>query len=61
MLEADAGIPCTMANAKGQCRGNRKRSCLKAGEMAQCLRAVTALPEVPSSIPSNHMVVYNHL
>jgi hypothetical protein len=29
--------------------------------MAQWLRALTALPEVQSSIPSNHMVVYNHL
>ena len=26
-----------------------------AGEMAQRLRALTALPEVPSSIPSNHL------
>jgi len=33
----------------------------KAGEMAQLLRALTALPEVPSSIPSNHMVAHNHL
>jgi hypothetical protein len=32
-----------------------------AGEMAQQLRALTALPEVLSSIPSNHMVVHNHL
>jgi hypothetical protein len=28
-----------------------------AGEMAVWLRTVTALPEVMSSIPSNHMVV----
>jgi hypothetical protein len=26
--------------------------------MAQCLRALTALPEVLSSIPSNHMVAF---
>ena len=32
-----------------------------AGEMAQRLRALAALPEAPSSIPSNHIVVYNHL
>jgi hypothetical protein len=32
-----------------------------AGEMAQQLRALAALPEVLSSIPSNHMVAYNHL
>ena len=29
--------------------------------MAQRLRALTALPEVLSSIPSNHMVAHNHL
>jgi hypothetical protein len=29
--------------------------------MAQRLRAPTALPEVMSSIPSNHMVALNHL
>jgi hypothetical protein len=32
-----------------------------AREMAQWLRALTALPEVLSSIPSNHMVAHNHL
>jgi hypothetical protein len=32
-----------------------------AGEMAQQLRALTALAEVLSSIPSNHMVAHNHL
>ena len=31
------------------------------GEMAQWLRALTALPEVLSSILSNHMVAHNHL
>jgi hypothetical protein len=31
------------------------------GEMAQWLRALTALPEVLSSIPSNHIVAHNHL
>jgi len=30
---------------------------MMAGEMAQRLRALTALPAVLSSIPSNHMVV----
>jgi hypothetical protein len=33
----------------------------RAGEMAQGLRALTALPEVLSSIPSNHMAAHNHL
>jgi hypothetical protein len=37
------------------------KDCAGAGEMAQWLRALTALPEVLSSIPSNHMVAYNHL
>jgi hypothetical protein len=32
-----------------------------AGEMAQLLRVLTDLPEVLSSIPSNHMVAHNHL
>jgi hypothetical protein len=33
----------------------------EAGEMAQQCRALTALPKVLSSIPSNHMVAHNHL
>jgi hypothetical protein len=34
----------------------------RAGELAQQLRALlVALPEVQSSIPSNRMVVHNHL
>jgi hypothetical protein len=32
-----------------------------AGEMAQQLRALTDLPKVLSSNPSNHMVAHNHL
>jgi hypothetical protein len=32
-----------------------------AGEMAQWGRTLTALPEVLSSIPSNHIVAHNHL
>jgi hypothetical protein len=39
----------------GQCK-NR----LRAGEMAQWLRALTALLKVLCSNPSNHMVAYNH-
>jgi hypothetical protein len=31
------------------------------GEMAQWIRVLTALPEVLSLIPSNHMVAHNHL
>jgi hypothetical protein len=33
----------------------------RVGKMAQQLRALTALPEVLSSIPRNHMVAHNHL
>jgi hypothetical protein len=33
----------------------------RAGEMAQRLGALTALPEVLSSIPSDHMVAHKHL
>jgi hypothetical protein len=40
---------------------DNKKSELEAGEMAQWLRALTAFPEVLSSIPSNHMVARNHL
>jgi hypothetical protein len=38
-----------------------KKYLLGAGEMAQRLRALAVLPEVLSSIPSNHMVAHNHL
>jgi hypothetical protein len=33
----------------------------RAGGMAQRLRALTALPKVLSSIPSNYMVAQHHL
>jgi hypothetical protein len=33
----------------------------QAREMAQRLKALTALPQVLSSIPSNHTVAHNHL
>ena len=42
-------------------QGLLKRHLSGAGEMAQQLTALTALPEVLSSIPSNHMVAHNHL
>ena len=38
-----------------------KNLILGAGEMAQWLRALTALPQVLSLIPSNHTVAHNHL
>jgi hypothetical protein len=34
---------------------------LRAGEMAQWLRALTVLPKVVSSNSSNHMMAHNHL
>jgi hypothetical protein len=34
---------------------------MEAGEMAQRLRALAALPEVLSSIPSNYTVAHYHL
>ena len=43
------------------CWGAYRKEKLQAGEMAQWLRALAALPEVLSSISSNHMVAYNHL
>jgi hypothetical protein len=33
----------------------------RAGEMAQLLRALTALPKVLISNPRNHMMAHNHL
>ena len=38
-----------------------KSQTIGAGEMAQRLIALTALPEVLRSLPSNHMVTLNHL
>jgi hypothetical protein len=37
-----------------------KKVMWRAGEMAQWLRALTALPKILSSNPSNHMVAHNH-
>jgi hypothetical protein len=37
------------------------RTSFEAREMAQWLRALTALPEVLSSILSKHVVAHNHL
>ena len=39
----------------------RLKNKMWAGKMAQRVRALTALPKVLSSIPSNHMVAHNHL
>jgi hypothetical protein len=47
---------------EGACKAKASSSKEKyrAGEMAQWLRAPTALPKVPSSNPSNHMVAHSH-
>ena len=46
---------------EGRSHAPQENPFLGAGEMAQWLRAVTALPAVLSSIPCNHMVAHNHL
>ena len=43
------------------CDNSLKFSCIWAGEMAHRVRALTTLPMVLSSNPSNHMVAHNHL
>jgi hypothetical protein len=51
-----------LSNVKGKWgEGIRRKKGAGAREMAQQLRALDALPEVLSSIPSNHMVAHNHL
>jgi len=46
---------------KNQKKKKKKKVLSGAGEMAQRVRALTALPEVLSSNPSNHMVAHSHL
>jgi hypothetical protein len=67
------GVIYLRAGVAGSCKGpdmgagNRIQALFKsgkyswAGEMAQWLRVLTALLEVLSSIPSNHMVAHNRL
>ena len=40
---------------------NQIKKIHQAGEMAQRLSALAALPEDPGLIPSTHMVAHNHL
>ena len=49
-----------LESSSGSLSGFYKKH-VQAREMAQQLRALIALPKVLSSIPSNHMVAYNHL
>ena len=50
-----------LVSLKFSVRSYLKKSDGGAGEMAQRLRALTVLPKVLSSIPSNHMVAHSHL
>jgi hypothetical protein len=52
LLQVEAGTPC-----KGSGQETQERS----GETAQRLRALAALLEALSSIPSNDMVTHNHV
>ena len=49
-------MPIIIVNERSNHKGG-----VGAGEMAQWLGALTAFPEVLSSLPSNHMVAHNHL
>jgi hypothetical protein len=54
----------TPTNPELEFRGPRSKQEVRplgAGEMAQWIRPLTALPKVLSSNPSNHMVAHNHL
>jgi hypothetical protein len=51
-------FPNSQENTK---KPHLKKQKQKTGEMAQQLRALTALPEILSSNPSNHMMAHNHL
>jgi hypothetical protein len=56
-----AGESCLKLLSQGDDQCLLKDATLRAGEMAQWLRALTVLPEVLSSNPSNHVVAHNHL
>jgi hypothetical protein len=67
--EAETSYKFESVKGQGQAYWKSIRQSLKSkntpnpnpGEMAQRLRAPTPLPGVLSSIPSNHIVAYNHL
>jgi hypothetical protein len=52
---------CKSTGGKAPRKQLATKTAHRAGEMLQWLRAPTAVPEVLSSIPSNHMVAHNHL
>ena len=64
----DHGIMYWLINKHGELplvvfviRDSIKNKTVWTREMAQWLRALTALSEVLSSVPSNHMVAHTHL
>jgi len=59
--ELQVFVKCLMWLLQTEFRSSARTVCAAVGEMAQWLRALTAFPEVLSSIPSNHMVAHNHL
>ena len=56
---------CTLCQVLGSCEnwdwGGLDKNGSGTGEMAQQLRALTALMKVLSSNPSNHTMAHNHL
>ena len=52
---------CSTNPVKNKQTNKQPHQAMGAGEMAQWLTALTALPKVLSSNPSNHMVAHNHL
>jgi hypothetical protein len=54
-------FPHAFSKQNKQNKQTNKQTRQGAGEMVQRLRALTALSEVLSSIPNNHMVAHNHL
>jgi hypothetical protein len=58
LRQKDSQFDVSMNYIVSSCIKNLKR---RAGEMAQRLRAPTALPEVLSSSSSNHMMAHNNL
>ena len=59
-IKQSLNIPQTITPEKPLYKEELKIDILGAEEIAQRLRVPTALPEVLSSIPSNHMVAHNH-
>ena len=64
LFQRDGGTEISLSLSQRYIGGpslKTKKSLIRAGEMAQWLGALTALPEALCSIPSNHMVAHNHL